>query len=269
VSGALRLGIALPGVAVPKLLEIGRAADFWNVGALWVGDPHGRAANANDNYVTAGAAALTAVTQDIRLGLFLGLRSERQVVRLAEDVAVVDQASGGRVDLALVPTGERAWVERAGRLLRAWSRWQLPGTDETVAVLPSPAQPVLPRFVVGDPAAADSLGAGLMTFGGDAPSDALVPPRRILVVEPDLSGGVEGWLSSGAHERVVELRQQVAAVGAQELVLVAPGNLSEADVKAIGTVLVPSLRASDRDVRAIANDSWVWLTKKHELHSPS
>jgi hypothetical protein len=268
VSG-LRLSLALPGATTADLLRVAPLAEHWNLAGLWVGDPRSGAPNGADSYVTAAAAALTAVTDDIRIGLFLRLGHEKQVVRIAEDVAVIDQASGGRVELAFVPSGD-AWLERAAALLRSWNHWPVPGAHETVPVIPGPAQPVVPRVVVDDDAGAAALAAGRIVFAAGPPpaSPALVPTRSILVSEPDLAAGVEGWLAAGPFERVSELRASAGAAGAQELLLLASPDLSERDIEVLGTVLVPSLRAADRDARAITTDAWVWITEKGHLHAP-
>jgi hypothetical protein len=263
----LRLSIAVPGATSAELLELGPLADHWNIAGLWIGDP---GAGTSDSYVTATAAALSAVTEDIRLGLFLALGREKQLVRIAEDVAVVDQASRGRVELAFVPPAEDrgAWTNGVARLLRAWNAWEIPSSDEVVPVIPGPAQPTVPRLVVGDAVAADALGAGTMTFGGEPVGGALVPRRTVLVVEPGFEkDGVFDWLAAGAADRVMELRDRARAAGAQEILFLV-GGLTEADVKALGTVVVPGLRASDRDARHIVGDGWAWLTDKAHLHAP-
>jgi hypothetical protein len=267
----LRLSLSLPGATAAELLEVGPWADHWNVAGLWIGDPRGEADNRSDSYVTATAAALSAVTVDIRLGLFLALGREKQIVRIAEDVAVVDQASGGRLELAFVPPahGREAWTKDVARLLRAWNAWEIPSSAEVVPVIPGPAQPTLPRVVVDDRAAADALGAGRMLLDGEPDGDALVPRRTILVIEPGIAKeGVFEWLAGGATERVTELRDRARSAGAQEIMLLLEGGLSERDVKALGTVVVPALRAAHRDVRAIAGDGWAWLTEKAHLHAP-
>jgi alkanesulfonate monooxygenase SsuD/methylene tetrahydromethanopterin reductase-like flavin-dependent oxidoreductase (luciferase family) len=265
----LRLSLALPGATTADLLRVAPVAEHWNIAGLWVGDPRAGAPNGADSYVTAAAAALTAVTRDIRLGLFLRLSHEKQVVRIAEDVAVIDQASGGRVELAFVPSGAE-WLARAAALLRSWNHWELPGSDETVPVIPGPAQPTLPRVVVGDPAGADALAGGRITFHDESAiaDETLVPRRTVLVIEPDLAAGAAAWLAGGAFERVSELRAAAQAAGAQELMLLAPTDLSERDIEVLGTVLVPSLRAAGRDARAISTDAWVWITEKGHLHAP-
>jgi hypothetical protein len=230
------------------------------------------AENSSDSYVTAAAAALSAVTTDIRLGLFLALGVEKQLVRIAEDVAVVDQMSGGRVELAFVPPPDARdqWVDGAARLLRAWTAWEILDSDEVVPVIPGPAQPTVPRLVVDDASASDALGAGSMVFDGASRDDGLVPRRRVLVVEPGFGrGGGFGWLEAGgAVDVVLGLREQARSAGAHEILLVAAEGLDESDAKALGTAVVPGLRASDRDARHITGDAWAWLTQKAHLHAP-
>ena len=267
----LRLTVAWPGATVTQLLELAPLAERWNIAGIWVGDPRGQAENSADSYVTAAAAAVSGVTTHLRLGLVLGVRHEKQIVRIAEDVAVVDQASGGRVELAFVPPpqGAEAWREDVARLLRAWTAWDVPGGDEIVPVIPGPAQPFLPRVVVDDSAAADALGAGRMIVDGSTPaSGALVPPRTILALDSELgSGGVVEWLSVGPVDRVLDLRLRAREAGAHELLMIVDG-FAEADLEALGTVLVPALRAADRDARVIAADAWAWLTEKRNVHAP-
>jgi alkanesulfonate monooxygenase SsuD/methylene tetrahydromethanopterin reductase-like flavin-dependent oxidoreductase (luciferase family) len=263
----IRLSLCAPGATAAQLVTLSRWADHWNLAGLWVGDPRGDAANADDSYVTAAAAAIAAVTVDLRLGAFLGLAAADGSVRIAEDVAVVDQASGGRLELAL-REGDGDWLAGAARFLQAWNAWPLPGRDETVAVLPGPAQPSLPRLLVGTAESADALGAGRLLLEAEPPSRRLVPPRTVLAISPALDDGVEAWLADSAVERVLGLRDEAAAAGAHELLLVAGPRLTEADVQALGTVVVPALRASARDAQAIAADAWTWLTRKRVLHRP-
>jgi len=262
----IRLSLCAPGAGAAQLLALARPAEHWNLAALWAGDPHGRADNADDSYVTTSLAAVAAVTTDLRLGAFLGLPAPDRVVRTAEDAAVLDQASGGRLELGL-RAGDGA-LEGAVRLLTAYHDWALPGRDETVAVIPGPAQPVLPRVVVGDEAAADALLAGRVLLAPEPAPRRAVPRRRLLAITPPLQDGVVAWLADDAVGRVLELRAQAAATGAQELLLLAPPDLAEADIQALGTVLVPALRAAGRDAEAIAADAWTWLTRKRVLHQP-
>ncbi len=154
-------------------------------------------------------------------------------------------------------------------MLRAWNAWEVPGSDEVVPVIPGPAQPMVPRLVVGDDEAAAALGAGQVRFGEAADDpDALVPRRTLLALDLALGdGGVTGWLAEGPLERVLDLRERARAARAQEIVLILDAALTEADVKALATVVVPGIRAADRDVRAIATDAWTWLTEKTDLHS--
>lgn len=268
MSGAIRLSLCAPGATAAELIGLGRQADRWNIGGLWIGDPYGRASNADDNYVTTTAAAVSAVTTDLRLGLVLGLADEKQLPRLAEDVAVIDQASAGRVELALRDTDD-GWLARAARFLNAWHAWELPGRNETVAVLPSPAQPLVPRVVVADESAADALDAGRMLLSSEPPPDRLVARRRLLVLSETLQPGqAREWIAGGAYAVALQLREQAVAAGARELVLLVDPSLEEEDLLTLATVYAPSLRASDRNVRGIASDALQWLTQKRHLHSP-
>ena len=154
-------------------------------------------------------------------------------------------------------------------MLRSWHAWPIPGTDEVVPVIPGPAQPFVPRFVVGDRDAAAALGAGRVVSPGEPGDGALVPPFRILSLDaPFGRGGVEEWLASDPFGRIAELRSEARSAEAQEVLFVTRG-FSEEDVEVLGTVVVPSLRAADRDARHIATDSWAWLTQKRHLHAPS
>ncbi len=278
MSGGLRLSLVVPGAATDALIDLAPRAEHWNLAALWLGDPRGSAANRADSYVTTAAGALGAITRDIRIGLFLAL-GEEQLVRIAEDVGVGDQACGGRLELGFVAPDESIgpWAERVARLLGAFHAWQLPGREETVAVIPGPAQPVVPSLVLADEPLAERLGIGRMVLDGEGESapvpsgdGRLVGRRTILIVDPDApAGGLVDWVGQpSAYERVLELRERASAAGAAEILLSLPAVPSELELTALGTVLVPALRASVRDVRAISTDAWTWITAKAHLHAP-
>ena len=145
-----------------EMLELSRVIDGAGLDSAWVSEHHFLA----DDYlsgVTPALGALAAVTDDVELGPCIALAPLYDAVRLAEDVATVDQLADGRATLGLsigsnprefeafgVPTDER--VERltdAVSLLRAaWS----PGPfdydpafhdiDPGVTVTPKPAHDV-------------------------------------------------------------------------------------------------------------------------------
>ena len=145
-----------------EMLGLGRAIDDAGLDSAWVSEHH----FLDDGYLSGVApalGALAAVTDDVELGPCIALAPLYDAVRLAEDVATVDQLSGGRTTLGLaigsnprefeafgVPTDER--VERltdAVDLLRAaWSPGPLEydpefhGAGPGVNVTPKPAHDV-------------------------------------------------------------------------------------------------------------------------------
>lgn len=270
----VRFSVILPGRSAADLMPVARWADVWNLAALWVGDPAGAAPNCDDSYVMTTAAALAAVTESLRLGVFLTLRGSASPERIADDVGVVDQMSSGRLELGLVPdTGDTTWMHAAAGLLGSWNGWPLGDSGDTVGVTPQPAQPMIPRAVVGSDELAASLGAGTIIAGDDPrasgrPSGSGVRSRVVRLLELDLSDGVQGWLAADPHGRIMELRGFAADAGATELaLLVGPDQrLTESDVKALGIVVVPCLRAYAGHAHMIVNDAWMWLTERAHLH---
>ena len=145
-----------------EMLELGRVIDEAGLDSAWVSEHH----FLEDGYLSGVApalGALAAVTDDVELGPCIALAPLYDAVRLAEDIATVDQLSGGRTTLGLaigsnprefeafgVPTDER--VERltdAVDLLRAaWSPGPLEYDPEFhdagpgVNVTPKPAHDV-------------------------------------------------------------------------------------------------------------------------------
>lgn len=264
----LRVGLSVPGATSAELLRLGVLADEWNVTTLWVGDPDGGAPNADDNYVTASAGGLAGGTSHVRIGMFLRLGDERQLLRIAEDVAVVDQASCGRAEIGLVPSRDEGdeWLDAAARFLRARNSWAVAGLDEVVPVLPGPLQPVLPRVVVGGGPAATALAAGRLVSAGAVSDPALVPAPTVM--RTPLAADVEAWLEPDPAEQILALRCAARACGAQEVLLVADAPPAAADLKLLGTIVVPLMRAADRDVATIGADAWSWLRERTALHTP-
>lgn len=142
-----------------EMLELGRTADEAGLDSVWVSEHHFQ----SDDYlsgVTPALGALAAVTDDVELGPCIALAPLYDAVRLAEDVATVDQTSGGRATCGLaigsnpaefeafgVPPDERvARLEDAVRTLRAaWSPGPLDydpvfhDVSPSVDVTPKPA----------------------------------------------------------------------------------------------------------------------------------
>jgi alkanesulfonate monooxygenase SsuD/methylene tetrahydromethanopterin reductase-like flavin-dependent oxidoreductase (luciferase family) len=145
------------------LLEMCEWAD--QRGALFVGlsEHHG----SDDDYLPSPlvmAAAIAARTKNVRIGINALIAPFYDPLRLAEDAAVVDLLSGGRLDLTLaggyvgdefdmfgVALSERpARVREAVAALRAaWTGEPFEFRGRTVRIRPRPAQPGGPRIMLG------------------------------------------------------------------------------------------------------------------------
>ena len=110
------------------------------------------------------AAAIAARTVNTRIGIAAMVSSFHDPLRLAEDVAVVDLISGGRIDLTLtngyvasefemfdVPLSRRAarTTEAVSTLKQAWTGEPFEFHGRTVKVSPTPAQPGGPPISLG------------------------------------------------------------------------------------------------------------------------
>jgi probable F420-dependent oxidoreductase len=177
---ALRIGIGLFTGQIPagssrtfaqeyrEMLELVRMAESLGFDSAWVSEHHG----SSDGYLPSllpMLAAFAAVTDRIELGTGLVLTPLHDPLRLAEDAAVVDQLSNGRLILGL-GLGWReeefrmfgaSMRERARRtadtievLRRAWTgrRFSFEGRTmrfDRVRVTPAPARPGGPRIFLG------------------------------------------------------------------------------------------------------------------------
>lgn len=151
-----------------ETLELVRLAEASGFDSAWVSEHHG----ASDGYLPSllpMLAAFAAVTERIALGTGVVLTPFHDPLRLAEDAAVVDQLSGGRLILGLasgwreeefrafgVPRAERVQrtVETVEILRRAWTgrRFSFEGRAfryDRVRVTPPAAQRGGPRIYLG------------------------------------------------------------------------------------------------------------------------
>src|SRR2546427_12210846 len=113
-----------------ETLDLVRLAEALGFDSAWVSEHHG----SGDGYLPSllpMLAAFAAATDRIRLGTGVLLTPFHDPLRLAEDAAVVDQLSGGRLILGL----GLAWREGGFRMWGQGSPERLRRTVETVAVL--------------------------------------------------------------------------------------------------------------------------------------
>ncbi len=156
-------------------------------GALFVGlsEHHGSA----DGYLPSAltmAAAIASRTSNARIGVSAVVAAFHDPLRLAEDAAVVDLLSRGRLDLTVaggyvreefdmfgVPMSERPSrvQETIATLRSAWTGEPFEFRGRTVQVLPRPAQPGGPRIVLGGSSEAAARRAARIA-DGFMPSEA-------------------------------------------------------------------------------------------------
>jgi len=145
------------------LLEMCEWADERGARFVGLSEHHG----SDDDYLPSPlvmAAAIAARTRNVRIGIHALIAPLHDPLRLAEDAAVVDLLSGGRLDLTLaggyvedefdmfgVALSERpVRVREAVATLRAaWTGEPFQFRGRTVRVRPRPAQPGGPRVLLG------------------------------------------------------------------------------------------------------------------------
>jgi probable F420-dependent oxidoreductase len=193
-----------------ETLELVRLAEAVGFDSAWVSEHHG----SSDGYLPSllpMLAAFAASTERILLGTGLVLTPLHHPLRLAEDAAVVDQLSEGRLILGLglgwreeefrmfgVPMRERAHrtEETIEVLRRAWTgrRFSFEGRAfrfEHVRITPQPARPGGPPVYLGGSASAAARRVGRLADG--YLTDA-TPPEE---VRSSVSIVEEGAMSAG------------------------------------------------------------------------
>ena len=163
-------------------VALARAAEAAGFDAFWVSEHHGL----DDGYLPAPLAVLAAIataTERIALGTGVVIAPLHHPLRLAEDAAVVDHLSGGRLVLGL----GIGYVDHEYRMFEA--RWSTRGARlaETVEVLR--------RAWSGEPF---SFAGRTMSF-----TDVRVTPR------PYRDGGIPIWLG-GYADAAVERAGRIA-----------------------------------------------------------
>jgi probable F420-dependent oxidoreductase len=113
-----------------ETLELVRLAERAGFDSAWVSEHHG----SSDGYLPSLLpllAAFAAVTERITLGTGIVLTPLHDPLRLAEDAAVVDLLSGGRLMLGI----GHGWREEEFRMFGASRTERGPRTEETIEVL--------------------------------------------------------------------------------------------------------------------------------------
>jgi alkanesulfonate monooxygenase SsuD/methylene tetrahydromethanopterin reductase-like flavin-dependent oxidoreductase (luciferase family) len=136
-------------------LDMCRWADDHGFDAVSVSEHHGT----DDGYLPsplAMAAAIAAVTRRVRIVVAAVVAPFQDPLRLAEDAAVVDLVSAGRLDIVVGAGYVPAEFEMVETLQRAWTGEPFEHRGRIVRVTPRPYQRPRPRIGLGgsSPAAA-------------------------------------------------------------------------------------------------------------------
>jgi probable F420-dependent oxidoreductase len=210
---AVRVGVGLFTVQIPvgsgrtfareyrETLDLVRLAESMGFDSAWVSEHHG----ASDGYLPSllpMLAAFAASTERLQLGTGVVLAPFHDPLRLAEDAAVVDQLSEGRLILGLgigwrseefrmfgVPSSERAirTAETIDVLRRAWTgrRFSFEGhtfSYDRVKVTPPPAREGGIPIYLGGYADAAVRRAGRMADGYITDADAVEEVLPVLSI---------------------------------------------------------------------------------------
>lgn len=187
-----------------ETLDLVRLAEALGFDSAWVSEHHG----SSDGYLPsllAMLAAFAAATDRIALGTGVVLTPLHDPIRLAEDAAVVDQLSGGRLIVGLglgwreeefrmlrIPFAERTarHEETVEILRRAWTgqRFSFEGSAfsyDRVRVTPAPAQPGGPPIFLGGYAPPALRRAGRLADGYITDATPLEEVQQSLAVVDD------------------------------------------------------------------------------------
>src|SRR5438093_6841821 len=139
---AVQIGIGLFTAQVPpdsgrtfsqeyrEIVDLVRLAETMGFDSAWVSEHHG----SSDGYMPSllpTLAAFAAATERIKLGTGVLLAPFHNPLRLAEDAAVIDQISGGRLILGL----GLAWREEEFRMFGIPIKERVRRTVETIEIL--------------------------------------------------------------------------------------------------------------------------------------
>ena len=175
--------------AIAEGMELAEAADRWGLDAVWLAELHFDPDRSVLSAPLPVAAAIAARTERLHIGIGVQVLPLAHPLRLAEEVAMVDQLSRGRLILGVgrsgvartyeaygVPYAESRdrFAETLGLLRRAWSEPQFSHQGkffrfDTVSVTPRPYRPGGPplRAAATGAASAAAIGRqGLPIFVG-------------------------------------------------------------------------------------------------------
>ncbi|MGH2630662.1 MAG: LLM class flavin-dependent oxidoreductase, partial [Actinomycetota bacterium] len=217
-----------------ETVELVQLAESSGFDSAWVSEHHG----ASDGYLPSllvMLAAFAQATSTIRIGTGLILTPFHDPLRLAEDAAVLDQLSEGRLTIGLglgwreeefrmfgVPFGERLarTVDTIEILRRAWTgeRFSFEGRAfryDRVRVTPPPAQPGGPPILLGGYVDAALRRAGALADGYITDADDLQHVRKAAALMEE--GARSAQRDPASHHLVLMANAFVAPERAWEI----------------------------------------------------
>ena len=206
------------------MVDLARLTEELGFDSAWVSEHHGTTDGYLPSLLTM-LAAFAAVTDRIELGTGVILTPLHDPIRLAEDAAVVDQISGGRLLVGLglgwreeefrmlgIPIGERLQrtVETVEILRLAWTgeRFTFEGEHfryDGVRVAPPPARPGGPPIYLGGYTRAAARRAGAIGDG------YIVDPEDLAAVRVAMSLADEAAREAGRDPARIGLALMVNA----------------------------------------------------------
>jgi len=254
-----RMSVQISRIDGPAVLAAARLAERAGLGTLWLGDPTEERRDATGAVaLVTWAGAIAATTNSLRIGLFVRNDSTFQPLRLAEDLAVLDHLSAGRIEIGFAASQADDWTKRAAAVLDAWDGWRGPD-GEPIAIVPQPLQPCIPCLVAGP---IESIAAlrhwpvrRLVRARDATGTDATLRERRVLLLDHDTLRDCRTAGAAVALRNALErIRASAAATAAQEI-MVPLDPAAPQDWTLAGAVIAPALRCSPGDVAAVVNSA--------------
>jgi hypothetical protein len=255
----VRLTVQIDAGQARAATRIGTLADELGIDSIWVGSLGAQAEASAETLVS--LAALAATTEHVRVGAVLDAIDPGSVTELAEEIGVVDQASGGRLELIVRADSGEGLLGQAGRLYGAWTGLRLPD-GRVVGVTPPPHQPALPMIALCPDGTSEGVGPGFCVSLEGAPPAGRRPAEQRLAVWVNGPPSIEAAPDDESAE-VTRLVEQLARCGATELVVpIAPASTTLTDdLRFLAGVVRPALRASSHETELVIRDALAWYSR--------
>jgi Luciferase-like monooxygenase len=242
----------------PALVTAANQAEAAALDGVWVGSFASEPSRKRDAATTATLAAIAASTEVLRMGAVIGPLDDASTIATAEELAVIDQASNGRLEVVLRATASLSFEDQASALERAWQGTLLPD-GRVVAVTPRPRQPALPMMAFGSAdGRASEWWSQCLPYTSALERPRMVGTRTGVIVgltqdEPRLEDDLERF--------VREVQRTLASCDGTELVISMDPMATDLTwrLHAVASVVIPALRANAYEFDLILDDALRWF----------